>query len=102
MDAKLAHYRGDMPQAGRLAEEAVLALGCIKDGSGFSVQELYTESLYELGGALWNTGDLRRGYDFMAEAEANLPYVRATSFELRTQIMGTIWKMRNRFSRSQA
>jgi len=96
MGAKLANYGANTSQASQLAGEAVLALRGIKAGSAFLIRELFTESLYELGAALWNAGDLRRGYDFMAEAEANLPHVRATSFELRTQIMGTIWRMRNR------
>jgi hypothetical protein len=96
MGSKVANYRGNMSRATRLAEEAVQRLQPIQANASVSVKELYTETLYELGGTLWNTGNLERGYDVMTEAEATLRYVRSTSIELRTQVMSVIWKMRNR------
>jgi hypothetical protein len=96
MGSKVANYRGNMTRACRLAEEAVQRIQTIQADASVSVKELYTESLYELAGTLWNTGNLERGYDVMAEAEASLRHIRSSSFQLRTQIMGVVWKMRNR------
>jgi hypothetical protein len=93
--SKLAYYRADAAEALPMAQRATFRLEAVQESAAAHVRELYVESLYELGLAFCNLGNMDRGYDCIAGAEANLRYVRAASSRLRTRVMGAVWKLRN-------
>lgn len=93
--SKLAYYRADAAEALPMAQRASLRLEAVQQSAPAHVRELYVESLYELGLAFCNLGNMDRGYDCIAGAEANLRHVRAASPRLRTRVMGAAWKLRN-------
>jgi hypothetical protein len=93
--SKLAYYRADAAEALRMAQRATLRLEAVQASAAAHLRELYVESLYELGLAFCNLGNMDRGYDCIAGAEANLRNVRAASSRLRTRVMGAVWKLRN-------
>lgn len=93
--SKLASCRADTEQALRLAQRATSRLQSIQASAGVRVKELYAESLYDVGTAFCNFGDLGRGYDHIACADAVLYRIRDASSQLRTRIMATVWMLRN-------
>lgn len=93
MDAKLAYHHADPSQALALAKRATERLAPIQGQP--RVQQLYAESLYELGAAFWNLGDFERGYEHVAEVEARVSRLRLASPHLRIRVMVEIWQMRN-------
>jgi hypothetical protein len=95
MGSELAYYRANAGQALRLVQRATLRLEAVQVGAEPYVRELYVESLYQLGTAFCNSGNLEMAYDCIARAEANVCHVRASSTRLRTRIMVAAWKLRN-------
>jgi hypothetical protein len=59
------------------------------------VRELYVESLYLLGIAFCDIGNLEKGYDYIARAEANLAHLPMTSTRLRVRISIEAWRLRD-------
>jgi hypothetical protein len=91
----LAYSRGNIGKALRMAQRATVRLEPLQATAPAHIRQLYVESLYALGAAFCNVGNLDRGYDYIASAEANLHYVRAASSRLHVRIMVTAWKLRN-------
>jgi hypothetical protein len=95
MASKIAYYRANTARALRMAQRAAATLAQVQANAAGYVRELYVESLYELGTAFCNFGNLERGYDCIADAEARMPDVRTASSRLRTRITVAVWKLRN-------
>jgi hypothetical protein len=95
MGSELTYYAGKETQALRLARRANSRLRAIQPSGSPRVKELYAESLYQLGTAFCNAGDLETAYDCITNAETALCDVRAASPRLRARITVAIWKLRN-------
>lgn len=93
--SKLAYSCANVAEAMRMAQRAVSRLEVVQAAASTHVKELYVESLYDLAKTSYSLGDADRGYDCMANAEANLCYVRAASSRLHARIVVAIWRLRN-------
>jgi hypothetical protein len=93
--SRLAHYAGEKLEALSLAELAATRLRVIQWSAAPHVKELYAQSLFELGVGFWNLGELERAYEYLCLAEASLCDARAVSIQVRTQVMLSVWKIRN-------
>lgn len=93
--AKLAFHHGSPANALVQAQRATARLHPLKSDAAPRIEQLYVESIYELGAASWNLGDFDKGYDFIADAEAYLSRLRAASPRLRVRISVEIWQLRN-------
>lgn len=93
--AKLAYYRANTAQALELAQRAAARLRPFQESTAPRVQQLYLESLYEVGAAFWNFGRFERGYEFVADAHARLDRIAWASPRLRTRLLVEVWQMRN-------
>jgi hypothetical protein len=94
----LANHRGETVEALRLAQRVTARLEPHQARAAASVRELYTESLFNLGVALWSLGNTDMGYDCLTRAEASLQYTPAAWFPFRTRITASMWKLRNYLS----
>jgi hypothetical protein len=94
--AGVAHHLGDTSEAISLARRASVRLGPIQTNATVYVRELYTKSLNQLAGDLWNVGDSEEAYNLFLDAEASLRYIPATMISARTSVMIQLWRVRNR------
>jgi hypothetical protein len=93
---KFAQFRGDVQEAVRLGQRAIMRLEPLQTRGELHFKKLYTESLYEVGAAFWNLGDRDRSYEHIVKAEESLRYLPAMYAELRSQVSVTLWKYRSR------
>jgi hypothetical protein len=91
----LAYHRADSSQALALAQSAARRLEDQQQHAPSRVVELYAESLYELGAALWNAGRLDEGYAKIVAAEALVRQTPAASAKARARTAVGLWKSRN-------
>jgi len=91
--AQLARRRADMAQAFQMAKRATTQLESVQ-ASTEHARLLHLESLYELGLALINLGDLDAAYECIARAEANLCYLGPGASRLRIRITMEAWRLR--------
>jgi len=91
----LAYDRADTLEALQMAERATASLEPWHENAPAHAGELYVESLFEFGAALWNRGHLEEGYESIARAQVRLDRVRAASSQLRSRVAAGIWKVRN-------
>lgn len=91
----LAYYRADTARALRMAQRAVSRLAPLRSNAPVHVRTLYVEALAELGTMFAGLGDLDRGHEYFADAEASLGDARTAPVGLRTSIVVAVWKLRN-------
>jgi len=94
MGSKLARFTGSGARALSVAQHAVSRLAKIRQDTR-QIRKLYLESLYELGLALCNLGDLDNGYDYIASAEADIARNAIPPSRLCTAITVEAWRLRN-------
>jgi hypothetical protein len=94
--SKFAQYRGNSREAISIGQRAVVGLEPLQCTASGHIRELYTESLYEVGVALWNIGERHRGHEYLVKAEESLRYAPKSSNQLQSQITVTLWKQRSR------
>jgi hypothetical protein len=93
--SRLAYYRADGVLALRMAERGTQRLEFLRGNPSPEMRELLIESLYELGSALCNVGNLPRGYELIDEAKTQLRDARSASFQLRARVAIAVWKLRD-------
>jgi hypothetical protein len=89
-----AYLRADTSAALRNAEEAVRLLRSPAAPRSPAVREMRCESLYALGTARCNAGDMLAGYDCFPPAESELSDACSVSFTTRSRISVSAWKLR--------
>jgi hypothetical protein len=94
--AKFAQYRGDAREAVASAQRAAFGLERLQTFGLAHIKELYLESLYEIGTALWNLGDRDQGHDYIVQAEGELRQTPGVDWRVRSHINLTLWKNRSR------
>ena len=95
IEARLAYYRADEAQALRMALAATQRLESASEWTPSRGGELLAESLYELGTAFCNAGNLSKGYDYVSRSEKVLQEEHKAASPLRTRIMIALWKLRD-------
>ncbi len=95
MQSRLALYDADVDTALRMAKFAAFQLDDIEPAAHPRANELHAETLFEIGRALCNAGNVDEGYDYFISAEAKLHNVRATASHLRTRVAVQLWRLRN-------
>jgi hypothetical protein len=94
--AAVAHRRGDTSTAIDLSRCASLRLLPIQANAAVHVRELYTKSLNQLAGELWNAGNSEEAYNVFCDAEASLRHIPSTMVSVNTAVMIQLWRVRNR------
>jgi tetratricopeptide (TPR) repeat protein len=87
---------GDVSNLLRAAKSATRQLEPFVARGPMRIRELHVESLFNLGLTLANLGNLEKGFDHFAQAEALLERVRPASAQLRSWAMVETWRGRNR------
>jgi hypothetical protein len=95
IEMDLASNGGDATRALRAAESAVLRLEPIQAKTSGHVNDLYLESVFDVGAGLANLGKLEAGYDFVSRAEG-LSRDRRASPPLRSWVVVEACRLRNR------
>jgi hypothetical protein len=93
--SRLAYFHADGEQTLRMAERATQRLKTVGESSLPEIKDLFIESLFALGSAFCNTGNLARGYECIGEAETRLGNSCTVSFQLRARIAVAVWKLRD-------
>ncbi len=96
MELEFASNEGNTIGVLRAARRAALRLEPIQANAPPHVRVLYVESLFSLGLAFANLGNLEQGCECVTRAEAILSHVRLASPQLRSGIMVEAWRLRNR------
>jgi hypothetical protein len=95
MSFRVVYHSANVERTLELARRATETLAQLQGNSSPRVRELYTDGLYALGLAFCDIGDLERGYEFIADAEATLPTLPATSSRLRARVTIEAWRLRS-------
>jgi hypothetical protein len=94
--AGIAHHTGDTPKAISLYRRAAARLAPIQTNATVHVRELYTKSLNQLAGELWNVGHSDEAYNVFLAADASLRDIPTTMASTRASVMIHVWRVRNR------
>jgi hypothetical protein len=102
MNSRFARHRSETKRAlGRAQVSVDLLVGFQGDPTP-GVRALYVQSLYEMGVALCNLGELEAGHDCLSRAEAQGAFLNGPPSRLSTRAAIELWRLRNHMSLNAA